>query len=70
MIRNEIAATCRRVVAADLSAGNILLNQACDLGADLLVVGLFSRSRQGKVSLGPVGRHLLDSMTVPLLISG
>lgn len=70
MIRNEIAATCRRVVAADLSAGNILLNQACDLGADLMVVGLFSRSRQGKVSLGPVGRHLLDSMTVPLLISG
>jgi len=70
MIRNDIAATCRRVVAEDLSAGNILLNQACDLGADLLVVGLFSKRTRGKLSLGPVGRYLLDSMTIPLLISG
>jgi nucleotide-binding universal stress UspA family protein len=70
MIRNDIAATCRRVIATDLSAGNILLNQACDLGVDLLVMGLFSVNRRGKVVVGPAGRHLLDAMTVPLLISG
>lgn len=70
MIRNEIAATCRRVVAENLSVGNILLNQTCDLGADLLVVGLLSKGGRSKISLGPVGRYLLDSMTIPLLISG
>jgi nucleotide-binding universal stress UspA family protein len=70
MIRNTIAASCRRVIATDLSAGNILLNQACDLGADLLVIGLFSVNRRAKVVVGPAGRHLLDAMTIPLLISG
>lgn len=70
MIRNQIAATCRRVIATDLSAGNVLLNQACDLGADLLVIGVLSVNRRGKIVVGPAGRHLLDSMTIPLLISG
>jgi nucleotide-binding universal stress UspA family protein len=70
LIRNDIPATCRRVVAEGLSAGDVLLNQACDLGSDLLVVGILPRTRRGKISLGPVGRYLLDFMTIPLLISG
>ncbi len=70
LAHNAIVATWNRVVAEELSTGNVLLNQACDLGADLLVLGIFSHSRTGRIRLGPVGRHLLDFMTVPVLISG
>ena len=67
---NSIKATWNRIADAELSTGNILLNQACDLGIDLLVVGLLSISHRGKAVPGPVGRHLLDFMTIPILMSG
>lgn len=67
---NSINATWNRIADEELSTGNILLNQACDLGTDLLVVGLLSIIRRGKAVPGPVGRHLLDFMTIPILMSG
>jgi nucleotide-binding universal stress UspA family protein len=67
---NSITATWNRIADEELSTGNILLNQACDLGIDLLVVGLLSINRRGKASPGPVGRYLLDFMTIPILMSG
>jgi nucleotide-binding universal stress UspA family protein len=67
---NSINASWNRIADEELSIGNILLNQACDLGTDLLVVGLLSISRRGKTTPGPVGRHLLDFMTIPILMSG
>lgn len=70
LAHNQINASCHRVSAKDPGTGDILLNQVSELGADLLVVGLFYQFRRGKIDLGPVGRHILDFMTIPTMFSG
>ncbi|NCO51792.1 MAG: universal stress protein [Deltaproteobacteria bacterium] len=70
LAHNQINASCHRVLAKDPGTGDILLNQVSELGADLLVVGLFYQFRRGKIDLGPVGRHILNFMTIPTLFSG
>jgi nucleotide-binding universal stress UspA family protein len=67
--RHEIEATFRREVAPDLDAGNVLLSQAADLGADLIVMGAYSRPRLTELVLGGVTRLMLSSMTVPVLMA-
>jgi nucleotide-binding universal stress UspA family protein len=56
-------------VTAGLSVGDMLLNRCADEGIDLLVLGAFSQYRRGYLTLGEVGRYLLQSMTVPVLMS-
>ena len=46
-----------------------LLNRCADEGIDLMVLGAFSQFRRGNQILGDVGRYLLKSMTVPVLMS-
>lgn len=70
LAHNQINASCHRVSAKDPGTGDLLLNQASELGADLLVVGLFYQFRRGRIDLGPVGRHILEFMTIPTLFSG
>jgi len=67
--RHGIGARFRREVAPDLDAGNVLLSQAADLGADLVVMGAYSRPRLTERVLGGVTRLMLESMTVPVLMS-
>ncbi len=64
-----IAAQFHREVAPDLDAGNVLLSQAADLGADLVVMGAYSRARLTERVLGGVTRLMLESMTVPVLLA-
>lgn len=64
-----IGARFRREVAPDLDAGNVLLSQAADLGADLVVMGGYSRPRLTERVLGGVTRLMLESMTVPVLMA-
>ena len=54
-------------VQADV--GEVLLSRACDLGADLLVMGAYSHSRMLEFVLGGVTRRLLADMTLPVLLS-
>jgi nucleotide-binding universal stress UspA family protein len=49
--------------------GDLLLNHACEQKMDLLVMGAFGQSRRGAFMLGPVAGHLLNHMTLPVLIS-
>jgi nucleotide-binding universal stress UspA family protein len=49
--------------------GEVLLSRACDLGADLLVMGGYSHSRVLEFVIGGVTRRLLADMTVPVLMS-
>jgi nucleotide-binding universal stress UspA family protein len=69
LARHGIRALADQISANDVSAGNILLNQACDLGIDLIVLGVLPRHRFGAVGLGPVGKHFLEHMTIPALMS-
>jgi len=57
------------VEATEIDVGNALLSRCSDLGVDLLVAGAWSHSRLGERLFGGVTRTLLDSMTVPVLMS-
>lgn len=49
--------------------GDALLNHACEQKMDLVVMGGYAASRRGTFMLGPVARHLMNHMTVPVFMS-
>jgi len=51
------------------SVGDALLSRACELGADLIVMGGYGHSRLRELVLGGVTHQLLAQMTVPVLFS-
>jgi nucleotide-binding universal stress UspA family protein len=53
----------------DISIGDALLSMATDLNSDLMVMGAYGRSRFREMLLGGVTRTVLQSMTVPVLMS-
>lgn len=55
--------------ATDIDAGNALLSCAADLDSDLLVMGGYGRSRLREWVLGGATRTILESMTIPVLMS-
>lgn len=50
-------------------AGQMLLSEAANRNADLIVMGAYGHSRMRELVLGGVTRTLLKSMTVPVLMS-
>jgi nucleotide-binding universal stress UspA family protein len=55
--------------ARDASIGDVLLSQASDLDADLLVMGAYGHARWRELVLGGATRTLLKSSTLPVLLS-
>jgi nucleotide-binding universal stress UspA family protein len=55
--------------AVDIDVGNMLLSRAADLGIDLIVMGAYGHSRVREYVMGGATRTLLDTMTVPVLMS-
>ncbi len=53
----------------DISTGDLLLSRAADFGADLIVMGCYGHARWRELFLGGVTRTILNSMTVPVLMS-
>ncbi|CAN7593618.1 universal stress protein [Trinickia sp. LjRoot230] len=51
------------------SVGEMLLSRAADFGADLIVMGCYGHSRWRELALGGTSRSILQSMTVPVLMS-
>ena len=68
LTRHGIEAQLRREVT-ELDVGNALLSRACDLGADLIVMGGYGHTRITELVVGGVTRSVLAQMTVPVLIS-
>jgi nucleotide-binding universal stress UspA family protein len=52
-----------------VAVGDALLNEAANLGADLIVMGAYGHARWTERLFGGVSRALLQSMTVPVLMS-
>ncbi|WP_270939103.1 universal stress protein [Falsiroseomonas oryzae] len=69
LARHDLPVTVRRITGADISAGDLLLNEAADLGSDLLVMGGYGHSRLREFVLGGATRTLLGQMTVPVLMA-
>lgn len=53
----------------DIDVGNSLLSMATDLNSDVMVMGAYGHSRLREKLLGGVTRTVLESMTVPVLMS-
>lgn len=56
-------------VQCDLEPGDMLLSRAADKGADLIVMGAYGHARWREIVLGGVTDHILNHMTVPVLMS-
>ncbi len=56
-------------VLRDAGVAELLLSDAAELGADLLVMGAYGHSRAQEWLLGGVTRAVLCSMTLPVLMS-
>jgi nucleotide-binding universal stress UspA family protein len=69
LARHDVKAQVKRIVAADVEAGELLLSHAADIGADMIVMGGYSRPRISQLVWGGVSRLILGSMTVPVLMS-
>jgi nucleotide-binding universal stress UspA family protein len=67
--RHNVDAVVKRVVAQDIEAGELLLSHAADISADMIVMGGYSRPRITQLMWGGVTSVLLNSMTVPVLMS-
>ncbi len=67
--RHGINAVCEHVSTDDLNVGEMLLSRAADEDVDLMVMGAYGRSRLRELVLGGATRHMLESMTVPVLFS-
>jgi nucleotide-binding universal stress UspA family protein len=69
LARHGVKAAVERTVSAGIPAGDVLLSRAADLGADLLVIGAYGHSRMRELLLGGATRSILQSMTLPVLMS-
>lgn len=69
LARHKIAVDVFRFAGTEASVGDALLNRAADIGADLIVMGGYGRSRFREYVLGGVTRHVLQHLTIPVLMS-
>jgi nucleotide-binding universal stress UspA family protein len=69
LARHGVKVAVSRYDAPDVDVGNQLLSRAFDFSADLIVMGAWGHSRLREMVLGGVTRTLLESMTVPVLMS-
>jgi nucleotide-binding universal stress UspA family protein len=69
LARHGIKAEAAHTIANDVTEADVLLNEAADMGADLIVAGGYSHSRVREFVFGGVTRSLLATMTVPVLFS-
>jgi nucleotide-binding universal stress UspA family protein len=69
LARHGVRAEASALTSDDVEIGALLLSQAADLDADLIVMGAYGHSRLRELMLGGATREILRSMTVPVLLS-
>ena len=69
LARHRIDVEVFRFAGIESSVGDALLNRAADIGADFVVMGGYGRSRFREYVLGGVTRHVLQNLTLPVLMS-
>lgn len=69
LARHKIAVDVKQINSGSMSIGDSILNEAGDSAADLIVMGGYGHSRLRETVFGGTTRHILDTMTVPVLIS-
>lgn len=67
--RLGIRAEVKDIYGVEIDVGDELLSSATDLSADLIVMGCYGHSRLREWVLGGATRTILESMTIPVLMS-
>jgi nucleotide-binding universal stress UspA family protein len=70
LARHGVKAEAQHVTSdGSVGIGDMLLSRAADEGCDLFVMGAYGHARWRELVLGGVTRHMLDHMTMPVLMS-
>jgi nucleotide-binding universal stress UspA family protein len=69
LARHAVKLTVSKLKGGKHSTGETIRQTALDLGADLLVLGAYGRSRLFEFTFGGVTRHLSKTATIPVLFS-
>ncbi len=69
LARHDVDVVVEAIPTGDLATGDALLSHAADVGADLLVMGAYGHSRLREFVFGGATRTILETMTVPVLMS-
>ena len=69
LARHGIRAEAAHTLATVIPEGDALLSYAADIGADLLVTGMYGHSRVRETVFGGVTKSLLTEMTVPVFMA-
>jgi nucleotide-binding universal stress UspA family protein len=69
LARYRLKTDLARVPAADIDVASVVLSHAADVDADLIVMGGYGHSRLRDFVLGGATLSMLQSMTVPTLMS-
>lgn len=69
LARHGVQAEVMHTVSGGINEGDIILSSAADEGTDLIVMGAYGHTRLREMILGGATRTVLQSMTVPVLMS-
>ncbi|PWT70335.1 MAG: universal stress protein [Proteobacteria bacterium] len=69
LARHGVSVKTSTVEAEEADVATLLLSHAADLSSDLIVMGAYGHSRFSELVLGGATRTMLESMTVPVLMS-
>jgi nucleotide-binding universal stress UspA family protein len=69
LARHGVKVSVARQDGAGIHVGEQILSRAADTDADLVVMGAYGHSRARELVLGGVTRSMIESMTLPVLMS-
>ena len=69
LARHGLKIDVKRITSPDIDVPSTILSYAADASADMIVMGGYGHSRLREFVLGGATRGLLESMTVPVLMS-
>lgn len=69
LARHGVRCEVGTAVSSEIAVGDVLLSGLTDDDADLLVMGAWGHSRMRELVFGGATRHILEHMTVPVLMS-
>lgn len=69
LARHGVKVTAAHRFDKETGIGELILSEAAECSADLIVMGAYGHSRMRELVLGGATRTILDSMTVPVLMA-
>jgi nucleotide-binding universal stress UspA family protein len=69
LARHGLDVMLKRITSPEIDVASTVLSYAADTGADMIVMGGYGHSRLREFVLGGVTRSILETMTVPALMS-